>query len=349
MGRTDRAARDRASRGATGLTPCLLVAALGLAGCAAQAAGAEIAADGTGITEEALATLHTRIEPNDAGELAFRTRLPAMASDCEAELPGPLLCADRDRDGLTDIWEWLAIRHLRPFVRLHDDEQFLQDPDGIMAHVARVTPADDGRIRVFIIIGFSRDYGSCGVSKHAGDSERVIYDLTPMSAGGSGDYRVNGFYAAAHEESPNDHGQLIWAEDFDDLEIVRDPVSRDARIRVYSSRDKHATYISPAACLNSGLQIAGLRVPCTQDFCDDGAETRVTERDLELPFVNAGEPEAPLVEDLEEIGFPGDDPFLDQAFCGGHDREGRCATSLLLRLTQDPFADEERILEYGKD
>ena len=55
-----------------------------------------------------------------------------------------------------------------------------------------------------------------------------------------------------------------------------------------------------------------------------------------FPFVNAGEESAPRVSDLSSLGFPGDDAWAAQDFCGGLGGSG-CSAAVRDKLLADPF------------
>jgi hypothetical protein len=109
-----------------------------------------------------------------------------------------------------------------------------------------------------------------------------------------------------------------------------DPVSGEPRWVVFPSRDTHASFATLEMCQ------ALTSDPCLQESCgydgpsDAGAFERL------LPFVNAGEESAPRVTDLSPIGFPGEDAWLDQDFCGALGGSS-CAFSVRQQLLSDPF------------
>lgn len=75
--------------------------------------------------------------------------------------------------------------------------------------------------------------------------------------------------------------------------------------------------------------------PCA-DLDQDGLADAWEEYDLLPPFVNAGEEAHPLVSDLTMIGFPGDDAWAAQDFCGGLGGSG-CSAPVREKLLVDPF------------
>jgi hypothetical protein len=206
-------------------------------------------------------------------------------------------------------------------LRFAEDEPLLNDADATLVDLGRVVPIDPSasRIRVFIVLAYSRDYGChLGVSAHAGDSERVVVDLR---AEANGDVVITAAYAAAHEGTLFDHGQILQGNDVDQLEWV--PEDRgEPRWVVYSSRGKHATYLSSSAC-------DGAFAGCVES-CGSGptAPSR-------LPRVfNMGEPDAPRVDALDDLGLPGERAWSEQRFCGGLAGAHRCTSPLREKLTK---------------
>lgn len=218
-----------------------------------------------------------------------------------------------------------------------DEEERLVEPDSgaVLAFVGRVAPAGDDaeRIRVYVMIGYSEDYGSCGLTAHHGDSERVVLDLAPL--GPPGDYEVVGLYTAAHEGTVTDHSRV-----YRDAALVEHAVFTGApddhggepRWTVYPSADKHGTYIDVATC--EGVSI----IPCLDEDCaPDGVAAESLPTFTRLPPVfDAGEPDAPRLNDLAVAGFPGDDAWAEQDFCGGLSRD-TCSAAVRDKLLVDPF------------
>ena len=249
--------------------------------------------------------------------LVLETNLPVWAEDCTVET-----CQDLDLDGLNDHWEDLALELLRPELVLDEAEPGLEDPELVLAQLGRVAPVSEDRLRVFILLGWSEDYGRCGVSAHAGDSERVALDLLLDGERAV----VVGAYTAAHEGTALDHGTLVQGAELLSLATTEEP-----RWRVWPSEGKHATYPSVEICENVSV------VPCVDEDCapDDVDDP---ERYVVLPPIwNAGEEAAPRITELSELGFAGDEAWVDQPFCGGGDRSGACSSAVREKLLEDPF------------
>lgn len=268
-----------------------------------------------------------------SGTLALHTNLPPATGDCLALDAADPPCVDDDLDGLVDAWEELVLARMSPLLVLDEAEPALDDADWVLAGVGRVTVAADDpeRIRAFIMLGWSRDYGRCGVSAHDGDSERVALDLAPLAEGGAGGVVVVQAYTAAHEGTVLDHGHVFADDELAELETTGDPITGEPRWQVYVSEGKHATYGSVLRCESVSP------IPCVDEDCaPDGVDDRSPYLRT-LPVVNAGEPGATLVDDLAEIGFPDESAWADQPFCGGQGRGGTCSSAVREKLVNDPF------------
>jgi hypothetical protein len=265
----------------------------------------------------------------DDGHLALASNLPPQLEDC-VSLHIDTPCEDADEDGLTDAWEDAVLDRLRPLRRMDEDESLFDDAAAVIADVGRVVGMGD-RYRLFVMLGYSRDYGSCGFTAHNGDSERVALDLAPYPAGGAGGVVVVGAYTAAHEGTITDHSRLFVGPDLAVLEFEADAAHDDEpRWIVYPSQDKHATYASIEICENVSF------LPCFDEDCAPDGVRDPEAFDLLPESVNAGEEHAPRVDDLGPVGFPGDSAWADQPFCGGLGGSG-CSSPVREKLLVDPF------------
>lgn len=272
------------------------------------------------------------------GALVVRTDVPAWADACAS-------CADVDRDGLSDRWEDALLDRLRPRMALHPEEPLVTDPDGRFGYVARVfrpEGAPRGIVRAIIVTGFSLEpgvllFGKIPVSAHDGDSERVAVELSLRDDGREA--TVTRVYFAVHEHTPNDHSRvyseaetrrvLTWGED----------ASGQPRWVVFPSRAKHPQFPNPEACEATSLRGTGL-------FREHCATSEATSHPVLPAIVNAGEPSAHRIDDLAIVGFPGDEAWVAQKFCGGFRERprlgGGCAESIAEKLLDDPFAKSAR-------
>ncbi len=271
---------------------------------------------------------HTELTP--APSLALVCNLPRTVRECTSLPVSDAPCDDLDLDGLVDAWEDLVLEVLRPIQRLDEQESLVADPAFVLGDVGRVAPVD-ARVRVMIMLGYSEDYGSCGgFTAHHGDSERVALDLEPDPGRGPGGVVVVGAYTAAHENTDNDHGEVFIGAALAGLVYSPDPRTGKPRWVVFPSADKHATYATLAIC--EGVS----PIPCLDEDCgpDDVDDPALYDR--LPPIVNAGEEAAPRVTDLAALGFPGEDAWAQQDFCGGLGGTG-CSSPVREKLLVDPF------------
>jgi hypothetical protein len=264
------------------------------------------------------------------GRLALQSNLPRGVDDCLA-LEGDPPCDDADIDGLVDAWEDAALDRLRPMRRFDEVETVVTDAAAVMADVGRVAPGpSDAELRLYVMLGYSRDYGSCGLTSHNGDSERVALALAPWREGGPGGVVMAQAYTAAHEGSTNDHGRVFAQEELGVLVFAPDPDTGEPRWVVFPSADKHATYATVEIC--EGIS----QVPCFDEDCGPDGVADPSLFDALPIAANAGEEGAPRLTDLAEVGFPGEDAWAEQDFCGGLGGSG-CSSAVREKLLVDPF------------
>ena len=279
--------------------------------------------------------LTANTELNAQNGLVLRTNLPAKTQDCLAVPAAQVPCADEDQDGLADAWETLVLERFHPIRRLDEDEQaFGADPGAIFGDVGRVAFAPGTplfRAHVMIMLGYSIDYGSCGgFTGHNGDSERVALNLEQIS-GTLGDVQMVQAFTTGHEGTSNDQSTLIAPQDFNTFIYATTFDNGQPRWVVFPSADKHATYATVSQC--EGVSF----IPCVDEDCGpDGVANPALFDKLPL-VINAGEDAHHLVDDLSVVGFPGDDAWLDQDFCGGLDRSNGCSSAARTKLLNDPF------------
>jgi hypothetical protein len=266
--------------------------------------------------------------------LVLHANLPVRDADCGALPVTGAPCGDVDADGLTDAWEDLALDRLRPVLRLDEAEPLIDDTAEHVAMVGRVAPvpaSTDIDVVMFVLIGYSIDYGSCGgISGHDGDPERVAIHVRGVAGGGAGDVEVVEAYTAAHEYTATDHGHVFGGGELADLIHASDATTGDPRWVVLPSRGKHATYGTAALCESAS------QIPCFAEECVPDGVADPAAFDLLPPVVNAGEDAARRIDDLTPIGFPGDTAWGDQPFCGGHGGSS-CSAKVRDKLLIDPF------------
>lgn len=199
------------------------------------------------------------------------------APDGAPVTPDAGVSADDDGDGLADALEdQLAAAYL-PFLSLDPSDGC---PLGGIVFRLRPHPADATLIFVLYDHLFEED---CGVNGHVGDNEAfgVTFDpAVPPPAG------IRSIKAISHQGTPcqrvTDCGTCpgLDACDTQTIDGVAWPV-------VYSSKDKHGGYVSEGSC--------------DLGFCLDACVKAETPR---VPrMVNAGEPGAPLTNDLTAAGL----------------------------------------------
>ena len=274
--------------------------------------------------ESSAFVLSLLVEGSPYGGLSFFSNLPRYQSDCIQSTAINTPCGDEDQDGLTDAWEVLILESMRPVLRLDEDEDFLTDPTAHFAHIGRVFPQGD-YIDVYIVLGWSKDYGRCGVSAHNGDSERVVIRLVPDAA----HMRFQKVYTAAHEGELTDAGKVWEEETLTELTVETDLQTGQAYWVVYPSEDKHATYGSIAACEAS-------LIPCIEEDCAPDNVPNPQDFDIRGEIVHAGEESFPFITELSVIGFPGDEAWEEQDFCGGLGGDS-CSSPIREKLLINPF------------
>ena len=250
--------------------------------------------------------------------VSLRSSQAAWVEECASG------CDDVDGDGLVDAWEDLVLRRLRPLLTFDESEQLMHDEEAVLFGVGRVTPVGD-RVRVFLMTGYTSDYGRCGVSAHDGDSERVALDLEVSG----GDAHVVATYTAAHEGEVTDHSQVFREAELAEASFVEG--EHGPRWQVFASDNKHAAYQTVQLCEDAEWLV------CLEEDCaPDGVEDQAAHSRLP-PVVNVGEPDAPRMSGLEAIGFPDEDAWADQEFCGGLGRGSGCSSPVREKLEDDPF------------
>jgi hypothetical protein len=260
--------------------------------------------------------------------LQLHTNLPPDPTDCAALSDAP--CEDLDADGLVDAWEALVLDRLRPVVRMDEDEPLISQGDGLLINIGRIWPVSESTVHAVIVLAYSEDYGRCGLTAHHGDSERVALSLTLHS----GSAWVSGAYTAAHEGELNDGSALLTGDDLSGMTLDADSRTGEPRWVVFSSEGKHATYTTAQLCEDASF------LPCLEEDCAPDNVTDKARFDV-LPevMINAGEPDAPLADDLTDQGMPGEQIWADQTFCGGLGRtdEESCSSGLLEKMLSDPL------------
>lgn len=212
-----------------------------------------------------------------SGERAAPTSADAGASRDDAAASADASVSadlDRDGDGLGDAREMELALAYRPHLSLHPD-----DGCPLGGIVVRVRPHPDDPALVHVVYDhlFETD---CGATSHVGDDEVFAVTIDPAIPPPGG---LRAIRAVAHQSTPCERTSECGAcGDMDACGTV--DRAGQAWPVVYSSRDKHASYVS-------GCQWS----------CFDDCELAAAGADP--PMVNAGEPDAHLTEDLTEAGL----------------------------------------------
>ncbi len=260
------------------------------------------------------------------GRWQIRTDLPRLRAGCVGLDGDGELCEDLDGDGLLDTWEAMLLDQVRPIVRIGGDEDLLFDPSAMVGSIGRVAPVGDDTVLVIMVLAYSRDYGRCSFTEHAGDSERVALRLRPLDGGS---VEIVEAYTAAHEDTAVDSSARHRV---DELAFAADPLTGQPRWRVFASEGKHATYVSPAACG------AFADAACLAEACP--GERWAPALELLIPVVNAGEELAgmPVFDDPWTWPFLFSWPWDGSEFCGDrYASDVSCSSSLRGKLLDDPF------------
>jgi hypothetical protein len=277
-----------------------------------------------------------------ADRLRLETTMPPLVSDCENDpAKASMACRDADDDGLTDLWERIALHRLRPFVRMHPDEPLFRDYYGNIVASGRVMLTDNGNIRVLMPLVFSNDYGRCSATRHRGDPERIALDLMLHD---SRTVEVVGAYTASHEGTALDGSKLLTNDELEQLEYTMDQATNMPRWVVYSSIGKHAIYPNAQACASKGQLI------CTNDDCASSGDAS---NDLLPDVYNVGEPLSVDFEfegcDREGMQREASPPLTreqiwgEEKYCGDIPEDaadsyaGSCAGPIREKLLDDPF------------
>lgn len=190
---------------------------------------------------------------------------------------------DADHDGLSDVLEERLILQFRPVWMISSE-----DCSGVPARFtpqatpqvaaedgaiyAQATPAARGAVELHYYHLWRRD---CGEMGHALDAEHVAVLL---HADGR-DWKATTWYAAAHEDTVCDAGQVTRASTIDAV---------DHGATVWISAGKHASYLAKRLC-NHG---------CGGDRCEHMRELPAGE------LINLGEPNYPAVAWTHAVQWP---------------------------------------------
>lgn len=207
------------------------------------------------------------------------------------------LDTDDDHDGLGDLIEDAAARAYLPFLASHSEDSC---PLSGIVFRARPHPDDAALLHVTYSRLFQTD---CGLGGHVGDNEAFGATIDPTRAPPAG---LVALRAISHQGTLCERTTTCGS--CDDLKPCH--TASDGRAVLFSSKDKHAGAVD----LDAG---------CGLLSCFDSCE--LGDAPAEVPLLNVGEPDAPLVDDLTAQGFV-------------REEEGWSEPSV---LHYDPWSDEE--------
>ncbi len=183
---------------------------------------------------------------------------------------------DGDLDGLDDDFERTVAARYLPVLSLHPQDAC---PRGGLVYRLRPHPMDPdgGLLAATFSFLFERD---CGLTSHPGDNEAFGVTIDPSQPPERG---VTVLRAISHQGTLCQ--RITTCGTCGGLSACERMTPTDSPT-LYSSKDKHAGYVSLSGCGT---------LTCL-DTCAMGRRTGV-------PLVNVGEPAAPLVRDLTDAGF----------------------------------------------
>ena len=202
--------------------------------------------------------------------------VPVPTSTAHAT-PTPPPPADLDGDGLPDAHELQLAADYLPYLSVAPDDGCATG--GMLVRV-RPHPADPTKIAILYDHLYDQD---CGAFGHAGDDEAFGVTIDPNVAAPAG---ILAIIAISHQgticERDTECGSLPGMTPCETT-----PWNGAPWPIVYSSKDKHGSYVDSNVC--------------QWQSCFDTCE--LAPAPDALPIANAGEPGAPLVLDLTTAGF----------------------------------------------
>jgi hypothetical protein len=222
---------------------------------------------------------------SDAGASTRATRgaLVTAPSLVIAAATRPLLrtATDADGDGIDDARELSIAKDYFPYFSIHPGETCSRH--GVLFRVSP-HPGDATKIAIWYVVLYERDCGLHGLGAHVGDDEvfgEVVDPERPAPAG------ILALRAISHQNTTCERittcGSLPRCEP-----CATAPKEGRPYPVVFSSYSKHGNYASESVCNGWLCDFSGCEMSGTPDV---------------PPLVNAGEPGAPLSENLTAAGF----------------------------------------------
>jgi hypothetical protein len=191
---------------------------------------------------------------------------------------GGSAASDGDLDGIDDAAEDALARNLFPVLSVHP-----QDDCPLHGVLYRLSPhpADPDLVTVWYVVLFQND---CGANGHVGDDEVFGVIADPAQRGAAA---ILALRAISHQGTPCQNDTSCGA--LPNCGACATAMKNgESHPIVFPSRDKHGLFANEGTCDQSIV-------------CDFGGCQLATA--AEPPFVNAGEPMHPLVNDLTARGF----------------------------------------------
>ncbi|HZO12751.1 MAG TPA: hypothetical protein VFB62_05825 [Polyangiaceae bacterium] len=243
----------------------LLVALLGLA---AVACGSDPETSSAAATTTA-----------GSGGASVTSASTASATSVTTGGAGGAPVGDSDGDGIDDAAEEAMARDYFPFLSIHPDDQC--PLHGVLYRLSP-HPSDATKIHILYDVLYERD---CGLNGHVGDNEAMGVFVDPQQPAPRGILAVR---TISHQNTICEKQTTCGT--LPNCEACVTAMRNNAMYPVaFSSKDKHGGYTRENSCDTSVL-------------CDAGGCALNTVAPDSL-FVNAGEPEAHLVDNLTTQGF----------------------------------------------
>jgi hypothetical protein len=208
--------------------------------------------------------------------------------------------SDRDRDGIDDKQEHELAARFRPYFIFDSDEDARRPGEPVVLYQVR---AEGDAYRIVYAYLFALDGGYteslfCG-DRHLGDNQTVQVTVDRaaerLTHAGAGEYR--------------------WPRDGMFVHERTHPA-------IFLSSGKHHPFFDTSW--------DGVASPYSSWNCNDGVDGRgarvVAEVESARGWHNVGEPDAPLIGELDGFGFPGDHAWARTPFCGGNS-QAACAAA----------------------